>query len=132
LAESPGDDILRRLNWIEENGHTRVPGDMRTPSIKGIAKSLHLRPGDRPFVGGIDTGHTILYFAKFGKNLIPCDIRNGQYEQALELSNPCANSSDQLGALFNTVNLREYRSQLSYNGKAINFNSMRLWLDECP
>jgi len=132
LAESPGDDILRRLNWIEENGHTRVPGDMRTTSIKGIAKSLHLRPGDRPFVGGIDTGHTILYFAKFGKNLIPCDIRNGQYEQALELSNPCANLSDKLGALFNTTNLREYRYQLSYNGKAINFNSIRSWLDECP
>lgn len=34
LAESPGDDILRRLNWIEDNSHIRVPGDMRTASIK--------------------------------------------------------------------------------------------------
>jgi len=131
LAESPGDDILRRLNWIEDNSHIRVPGDMRTASIKGIAKSLQLRPGDRPFVGGIDSGHTILYFAKFGKNLTPCDS-NGQFEQVCELSNPDANLSEQLDALFTITNLREYRYKLSFQGKAINFNSINSWLDKCP
>ena len=28
---------------------------------------------DRPFVGGVDTAHTLLYFAKFGPALIPDD-----------------------------------------------------------
>lgn len=56
-------DIRRRLRW-REKGKKRTR--CRQPSN---IKDLQEFKDDRPFLGGLSCGHTLLYFKKFGKQL---------------------------------------------------------------
>jgi hypothetical protein len=66
-----GHDIVRHLCWIDEDGRRRGIGEARNDSISALAKSISRFTFNRPFVGGTDSSHTILYFGKFGAQLIP-------------------------------------------------------------
>ena len=62
-----GDDIHRWLWWVGRDGLLRHPGDQRdAPEIREAASQVAPFFGDRPFVGGIDSAHSILYFRRFG------------------------------------------------------------------
>lgn len=65
-------DIVRYMPWVDRARGTRhLPGgsDERIPGA--VRASITRTPFDRPFVGGIDSGHSLLYFARYGRVLLP-------------------------------------------------------------
>jgi anaerobic magnesium-protoporphyrin IX monomethyl ester cyclase len=65
-------DVIRYLPWAErDRGVQHMPGgtDERIPRQARLW--VNKVPFDRPFVGGIDSGHSLLYFARYGRGLVP-------------------------------------------------------------
>lgn len=65
-------DIVRYLPWSErDRGVLHIPGgaDERIPAR--ARKWVDKAPMSRPFVGGTDSGHSLLYFARYGRGLVP-------------------------------------------------------------
>jgi anaerobic magnesium-protoporphyrin IX monomethyl ester cyclase len=132
IGTYPGDDIIRALYSVGDNGRIRELRDMRTAVIDRIAKSLRRVADDRPFVGGIDSTHSILYFAKYGPSLVPTD----DYEcepvpvaiETLRYRTPLQGVEQFL----DLVSLQEYRSQEVKSGKEVSIGAMMGWLSEYP
>ena len=67
-------DIKRYLPWRElPDGVPKWPGEAGNPNGDEWKLDLLRRFDGRPYVGGIDTAHTLLYFARFGPELVPED-----------------------------------------------------------
>lgn len=66
-----GDDIARSLYWIDQEGKLRVKGDLRSPEIDALAAAVRRVAAGRPFVGSIDSTHSLLYFGRYGRPLLP-------------------------------------------------------------
>lgn len=65
-------DIVRYMPWVDRDRGTRhMPGgsDERIPGE--VRASITRTPFGRPFVGGIDSSHSLLYFARYGRGLLP-------------------------------------------------------------
>ncbi|NUR28895.1 MAG: radical SAM protein [Catenulispora sp.] len=65
-------DIARYLPWVDrDRGVRHLPGgsDERIPDA--VRSAIAKTPFGRPFVGGIDSGHSLLYFARYGRGLLP-------------------------------------------------------------
>lgn len=71
MAAYDGEDIARRLHWSEADGRLRYPGDLRDAELNALFEQVASGGGDRPFVGGLDSTHSLLYFDRFGRGLIP-------------------------------------------------------------
>jgi anaerobic magnesium-protoporphyrin IX monomethyl ester cyclase len=69
-----GDDIVRALWWIGPDGCVRGSGSARTARVRELARLVQSPFADRPFVGGIDSSHTLLYFARNGRRMIPAEV----------------------------------------------------------
>lgn len=72
VAPAPAEDIARTLTWNDSTGAggaAAVTAELRNSIIR--------LPDDRPFVGGIDSAHSLLYFARYGPPLLPAE-RSGQ------------------------------------------------------
>jgi anaerobic magnesium-protoporphyrin IX monomethyl ester cyclase len=74
-----GEDICRWLWWKGSDGVLRYPGDQRNDA--GVCEAASRIPflGKRPYLGGIDTGHSILYFRRFGPDTFKATVQPGQY-----------------------------------------------------
>jgi len=70
VAAFPGDDIVRSLYWAE-GGQLHGIQDERTKLIDRVAAEIDPMLDSRPFVGGIDSAHSILYFTRYGPSLVP-------------------------------------------------------------
>jgi anaerobic magnesium-protoporphyrin IX monomethyl ester cyclase len=72
-----GDDIVRALWWGGPGGRdgagSGAPARRRS-RVRELARQLDVPLADRPFVGGIDSSHSLLYFARNGRRLIPDDV----------------------------------------------------------
>jgi hypothetical protein len=66
-----GDDIVRALSWIDLGGHHQQTGDSRSDRIDQAAQLIRRGWDTRPFVGGIDSSHSLLYFKRYGAKLWP-------------------------------------------------------------
>lgn len=67
-----GDDIVRSLQWVESSdGKLHRTGDTRTDTLDEAARVIRRGRNGRPFVGGIDSSHSLLYFKKYGAKLWP-------------------------------------------------------------
>ncbi|MER6115337.1 radical SAM protein [Streptomyces sp. NPDC001743] len=72
MPPSASDDIRRYVPWRDVSSgevHWPVPEDPRIP--REYIVSNRKVSFDRPFVGGIDSAHSLLYFARFGRGLLP-------------------------------------------------------------
>lgn len=67
VAHAPADDIRRSLTWTDVTGCD----DGSQAITAQIRNSIIRLPDDRPFVGGIDSAHTLLYFSRNGPSLLP-------------------------------------------------------------
>jgi radical SAM superfamily enzyme YgiQ (UPF0313 family) len=66
--------IQRYLPWRERpDGADRWAGETDERIGENRRVALRCTVDDRPFVGGVDTAHTLLYFARFGPVLTPDD-----------------------------------------------------------
>ncbi|HWU10038.1 MAG TPA: radical SAM protein [Streptomyces sp.] len=72
LPPSPSDDVHRYVPWRDKaTGEVHWPeaADPRIP--REYIASTRRVSFDRPFVGGIDSAHSLLYYARFGAGLMP-------------------------------------------------------------
>jgi len=71
-------DIIRTLGWRDRRAGDRhragSEGEGVDPALRA---ALRRTATGRPFVGGIDSSHTLLYFARFGKGLLPAEPDSG-------------------------------------------------------
>ncbi|MEU9875287.1 B12-binding domain-containing radical SAM protein [Streptomyces phaeochromogenes] len=74
LENPPVDDILRWVPW-EPLDNPQEESLLEVMAVEEENKKLAQRVlrlvDDRPFVGGIDSAHTMLYFARHGRQLVP-------------------------------------------------------------
>ncbi|MCO5973216.1 B12-binding domain-containing radical SAM protein [Actinoallomurus soli] len=72
LPLPPSEDIARYLPWRDTTqGANRWPGEIDRRVDDERMSLVRRTSDDRPYVGGIDTAHTLLYFAAFGRRLWP-------------------------------------------------------------
>ncbi|MFJ7157840.1 B12-binding domain-containing radical SAM protein [Streptomyces sp. NPDC101118] len=72
LPPSASDDIRRYVPWRDRASgevHWPEPEDPRIP--REYVASTRKATFDRPFVGGIDSAHSLLYYARYGRGLLP-------------------------------------------------------------
>jgi anaerobic magnesium-protoporphyrin IX monomethyl ester cyclase len=71
LDSPPCEDIPRFHPWRDQaTGIDHWPGHAH-PIPPGLRSAIVRCTDGQPFVGGIDSGHTLLYFARFGRELLP-------------------------------------------------------------
>ena len=126
-----GDDIIRSLYWIQ-GGQMRVPGDMRSSLIQKISKSLRRIENDRPFVGGIDSNHSILYFAKYGCCLVPSSMLNGKVSQSIIEMVLYESPLRKVDEFVDVCDLVDYWKQERSHGRSLSFDQVLNWLEEYP
>jgi anaerobic magnesium-protoporphyrin IX monomethyl ester cyclase len=126
-----GNDIARSLDWVHENGQTSEDNN-RTEQINNISISLKSFNGNRPFVGGIDSSHSILYFAQFGKQLVQYNyadvIPSNKFVDTVCYKTP----HQAVDQFTDKVNLEEFCGVRYSLGQSVGFNEIRNWLDEYP
>ncbi|MFR9779885.1 B12-binding domain-containing radical SAM protein [Micromonospora sp. MS34] len=72
LPAPAADDIQRYLPWRMRQDHQpRWPGAATDGLTPDLTSKLARCFDDRPFVGGIDSAHSMLYFARYGSGLLP-------------------------------------------------------------
>ncbi|HLI09450.1 MAG TPA: radical SAM protein [Ktedonobacteraceae bacterium] len=127
-----GDDIARELYWIDNNGQTRLFGDMRNPDIDDIAKVAKPFVDDRPFVGGIDSSHSMLYFSKYGPSLVPPHVYAQQPSQVLVETARYQTPLRQIDSFLDKEDIHAYYDQYRSQGRPLGFAQLMDWLMEYP
>lgn len=130
---SSEDDIIRWLSWSNEDNH--MPNFHNAEIAEDIYKtaiSLKLIVGDRPFVGGIDSGHSILYFSKFGKNLLPTAQPEREETNIFPYPVYVRTPFHRVDSFTDKYDIQNYRRQLHLEGKPADFQSIMAWLNEYP
>lgn len=80
LVPAKSGDIVRSLGWIDDEGITHGTADDQLGlDVDYSPNSIQRIVDDRPFVGGIDSAHSILYFAANGPHLIPREPPGGSH-----------------------------------------------------
>ncbi|GHO88867.1 B12-binding domain-containing radical SAM protein [Dictyobacter formicarum] len=125
-----GDDIARELCWIDHTGQERTYGDMRDPAIDEIARVAKPFADDRPFAGGIDSSHSMLYFAKYGPSLVPMQLRSLQPSisivETIRYQTPLRHVEDFL----DKGDIRDYYDQHRSQGQSLKFAQLMDWLKQ--
>jgi anaerobic magnesium-protoporphyrin IX monomethyl ester cyclase len=80
-----GDDIAEHILYCETDG-TILRSDRWRRKLARNAKSIIRSRYDRPFVGGLDTAHTILYASKYGESW----FRNQEIHKGRPTQHPAA------------------------------------------
>ncbi|WP_084964873.1 B12-binding domain-containing radical SAM protein [Thermoactinospora rubra] len=129
LPLPPTQDIQRWLPWRDRQGQTdHWPGDDDGHVGHERRSALKRAADDRPFVGGIDAAHTLLYFARFGPKL-GLDGAFGEPHVRLaeiaQLEIPFANIED-------FTNLEDVQSEYSLRQRQAGATSasIGIWLNE--
>lgn len=78
-----GDDIVRALWWRRADSRITARGSARTSRVRELARQLDAGLADRPFVGGVDSSHSLIYFARNGRRLLPDDVEPAALEDWL-------------------------------------------------
>lgn len=121
------DDIVRSLKWKDFDGEDI--NKVTSEQINIAFESLDLLKGDRPFVGGIDSSHSILYFAKFGKNLVPPLTSISSKSRSLIEKSYYYTSHQHADKFVNIFDLHQYCHEI-YLDESIGFSEINKWLNE--
>jgi hypothetical protein len=68
IFSDPAVDIHRTLRWGPAVGGSELPAD--SVEVSNLAQQVARAVFDRPFAGGIDAGHTLLYFRALGTHWV--------------------------------------------------------------
>jgi hypothetical protein len=129
-----GDDIGRFLCWTDTNGVLHGPGDSRGPAIDPLAVQVSRFADERPFVGGIDTNHSMLYFARYGRRLVPELSATSAVDEA-EAVVRSAFYPTPLGCVEEFVGLDDFKAfhrGFLMDGRAAGFRDTLQWLADYP
>ena len=124
-----GDDIVRANLWKEvDNALRGASARERNDSDCADFDMLKVE-FDRPFVGGIDSAHSMLYFAKFGRRLLPDNWEESLtdwYRGWERYVSPL----DGVGEFSSIADLQEFHAQGRKLGYARSCADVATWLDE--
>lgn len=129
LVKCDGDDIVRSLIWVDHTGQINGPGTQRTEEIEKAARQLRRFHDDRPFVGGIDSTHSLLYFARYGPSLIP-RLRSGHEASALVATQRYETPLIDVETFLNFDDLEEFHAAYRLQGRAAGYRDFASWLGE--
>jgi hypothetical protein len=121
------EDIQRFLPWQEKaTGQKHWPADADdrvSPELRsGILRGVN----GRPFVGGIDSGHSLLYFAEFGRDLLPKDTAGDPVVRLVRegwLTIPFAN----LTQFTSPGDMEETYRRLLRGAQGVSYDAMKCW-----
>jgi anaerobic magnesium-protoporphyrin IX monomethyl ester cyclase len=132
VAAFEGDDIARTLYWIDAQGRPRFDGAWHDPAMQPLADSVVNFVDDRPFVGGIDSAHSILYFAKYGAALVPDDQRDRVAADPILQSHTYSSPLRGVDNFVSRGDLAIYHRGFRIQGKSASLSDTLGWLAEVP
>jgi hypothetical protein len=132
VAAFNGDDIVRSLYWVDGDGHPHYDGGRREPIVQRLSEAVLNFVDDRPFVGGIDSAHSILYFTRYGPVLVPPELRDALATDPIVTVERYATPFHNVGEFFGREDLAEYHRQRREAGHAARLLDLLAWLDEVP
>jgi anaerobic magnesium-protoporphyrin IX monomethyl ester cyclase len=124
-----GDDIVRSLIWVDHIGQINGPGTQRTEEIEKAARQLRRFHDDRPFVGGIDSTHSLLYFARYGPSLIP-SIQSDRRVSALVVTQCYETPLIDVETFLDSDDLEQLHAAYRLQGRAAGYRDFASWLAE--
>lgn len=128
-GEYAGEDIVRALWWIGADGRVRGSGSARTPRVRELARLVHAPFGDRPFVGGVDSGHTILYFARNGRRMVPADLPPPALDGTLVATSRYMSPLPESAFAFDTGDLQECHAAVRAQRRTLRAEDVLQWLE---
>lgn len=123
-----GDDIPRQMLWENDLGATRDRDGVLGLARPSLPDDLQVTPLDRPWVGGIDAAHSILYFFRNGSSLI--DKKESQ--QARQHHSGNAGMPERVRQCFETLKSARRKfisSPRSSQGYSRSFNEAMEWYE---
>lgn len=122
-----GEDIRRNMYWIDNHGQVHHPFDKLPKEITQLALSLVQPKGRRPFFGGIDSAHTLLYYHRFGSKLAPSSPSTSSQPSILSTTHE---SSFSIDSLVGITDLLKFHFDCQQRGKSLSFCDIEDWLTE--
>jgi hypothetical protein len=129
LVICDGDDIVRSLIWVDHSGQVNGPGTQCTEEIEKAARQLRRFHDDRPFVGGIDSTHSLLYFARYGPSLIP-STRSDREVSALVVTQCYETPLIDVEMFLDFDDLEQLQAAYRMQGRAAGYPDFASWLGE--
>jgi radical SAM family protein len=129
LLDPPAcEDIPRFYPWRDQaTGADHWPGQSH-PIPPGLRGAIVRCPDGQPFVGGIDSGHTLLYFARFGRVLLP-ESKNEPPHLRIVRESTCTIPFDDLGVFTSPRDLSDAFDDLRQRGAATRV-ALNDWLEQ--
>jgi anaerobic magnesium-protoporphyrin IX monomethyl ester cyclase len=124
-----GDDIVRALWWAGPGGRHGA-GSRRRSRVRELARQLDVPLADRPFVGGIDSSHSLLYFARNGRRLIPDDVAPPALDGWLVPTRRYASPLPAAAFSFDRAALHAHHAAARAQGRALHGWEVIEWLAE--
>ncbi len=125
-----GDDIVRTLYWIDSEGRAHFDGGGHDATVQPLAERVINFVDDRPFVGGIDSAHSILYFARYGRALVPADQRDALSTDPIVQTEYYSTPLRDVQSFFGRAALAEYHRAQRVKGQSARLADITAWLDE--
>jgi hypothetical protein len=121
-------DIARQLSWRDLDSGVTTHGEARRPVPQALKAQIRRGLGGRPFVGGIDSSHTLLYFAANGRGLLPDRAAEpARHRLAVERVVPVGFQS--LDAFATVSELEAEHARLAATDAGVRHRAVRAWLD---
>jgi anaerobic magnesium-protoporphyrin IX monomethyl ester cyclase len=127
-----GEDIVRSLYWVDANQQAHFDGGGLDATIQPMADSVVNFVDDRPFVGGIDSAHSILYFAHYGRALVPADLRDALAADPIVKTEHYSTPLSNVDRFVTDTDLAHYHRQRRAVGQSASLAEIMAWLEETP
>jgi len=132
VAPFEGDDIIRSLRWVDADGRSHFDGSCYGPALQDHADSVVRFVDARPFVGGIDSAHSILYFAHFGPPLVPPDQRDAMAARPIVTTARYVTPLHHLESFMVQADVAARQRERRMRGQSTTASDMLAWLSEVP
>ncbi|MDM8528201.1 radical SAM protein [Anaerolineales bacterium HSG24] len=118
-----GDNIVRFFYWDDKAGNEKIEPSNNT--LQDLRKQVQKFDFDRPFMGGIDTSHSILYFGKYGPLLIPHDYTATSITESTTYLTPL-NAVEEFTSRNDLI---KFHQKFKKNGISLNSKDILSWLN---
>ncbi|WP_037600933.1 B12-binding domain-containing radical SAM protein [Streptacidiphilus rugosus] len=120
-------DIARAVGWRDLTTGVETRGEAETPIPAALKAQIRRGLGGRPFVGGIDSSHSLLYFSEHGRGLLPTGDQ-GEARVALVRQHLLDVPFTDLDGFTTAADLEGEHSRLAAGPDGVDYPRMAAWL----